>query len=128
MGTFSESVFAQVATIPRGKVSTYGQIARLIGSPRSARYVGYALRNNPSPGANAGSIPCHRVVFKDGSLCSGFIFGGPDEQRRVQTGRAALAGNCIFGSNVTGYAFFKRGNKTAGGGDPFGFHCFGDIL
>lgn len=83
MGDFSDSVFDQVVRIPKGKVSTYGQIARLIGSPRSARYVGYALRANPSPGTNENSIPCHRVVFKDGSLCKSFVFGGPDEQRTM---------------------------------------------
>ena len=83
MGDFSDAVFAQVIRIPRGKVSTYGQIARLIGSPRSARYVGYALRANPSPGMGEDDIPCHRVVFKDGSLCKSFVFGGPDEQRNM---------------------------------------------
>ncbi|MHA6403659.1 MGMT family protein, partial [Escherichia coli] len=41
--SFSQRVYAVVCQIPRGKVATYGQIARLIGSPRSARYVGYAL-------------------------------------------------------------------------------------
>lgn len=42
MGAFSDRVFAVVKQIPRGKVATYGQIARIIGAPRSARYVGYA--------------------------------------------------------------------------------------
>ena len=83
MGDFTSKVFEQVARIPRGKVSTYGQIARLMGSPRSARYVGFALRRNPSPGTHEGSIPCHRVVFGDGSLCKSFAFGGPNEQRRM---------------------------------------------
>ncbi len=81
MGAFADRVFAVVKQIPRGKVATYGQIARIIGAPRAARYVGYALRANPSPGTEPGSIPCHRVVFKDGSLAPGFAFGGPDEQR-----------------------------------------------
>lgn len=67
MGAFSDRVFAVVKQIPRGKVATYGQIARIIGAPRSARYVGYALRANPAPGADPASIPCHRVVFKDGA-------------------------------------------------------------
>lgn len=83
MGTFSEKVFAVVRRVPRGKVTTYGQVARMIGSPRSARYVGYALRANPEPGADEGCTPCHRVVFKDGGLCKGFVFGGPDEQRAM---------------------------------------------
>lgn len=83
MGAFSERVFTVVTRIPKGKVATYGQVARLIGAPRSARYVGYALRSNPAPGVDADSIPCHRVVFKDGRLCTGFAFGGPGEQRRL---------------------------------------------
>ncbi len=82
MGEFSEAVFRAVSLIPRGRVATYGQIARLIGHPRSARYVGYALRGNPSPGAS-GDIPCHRVVFADGRICEGYQFGGPDVQRQM---------------------------------------------
>lgn len=83
MGEFSEAVFRAVSLIPRGCVATYGQIARLIGHPRSARYVGYALRNNPSPGAGKADIPCHRVVFADGRICEGYQFGGPDVQRQL---------------------------------------------
>ncbi len=76
---FSERVFEVVSLIPEGKVSTYGQIARLIGSPRSARYVGWALRGNSQPVV----VPCHRVVFKDGSLAPGYAFGGGEVQRRL---------------------------------------------
>ncbi|MCI2241677.1 MGMT family protein [Adlercreutzia faecimuris] len=83
MGEYAEQVFEQVRRIPRGKVATYGQVARLIGRPRTARYVGYALRANPAPGADAAATPCHRVVFKDGSLCRGFAFGGPEVQREM---------------------------------------------
>ena len=83
MGAYAERVFAVVRRIPRGKVATYGQIARIIGAPRSARYVGYALRANPEPGADEGDIPCHRVVFKDGRMATGFAFGGEDVQRAM---------------------------------------------
>ena len=82
MGDFSAKVFEQVRRIPRGKVSTYGQIARLIGSPQSARYVGWALRNNSEPV----KAPCHRVVFKDGRLAQGYAFGGEDKQRCLLAG------------------------------------------
>ena len=63
MGDFSNRVFAVVRRIPRGSVATYGQIARIIGAPRSARYVGYALRHNPSPGTEPGvdSLSSRRV-------------------------------------------------------------------
>jgi len=68
-----------VSSIPHGKVLTYGQVALLAGYPRCARQVGFALNRNPDPA----TVPCHRVVFKDGSLTPAFAFGGRDEQRRL---------------------------------------------
>ena len=46
MGDFANRVFAVVRRIPAGKVATYGQVGRMIGAPRAARYVGYALHGN----------------------------------------------------------------------------------
>lgn len=74
---FFERVYQMVEQVPQGMVATYGQIAKLIGEPRRARYVGYALHVNPRPGI----IPCHRIVFADGRLAAGFAFGGPQAQR-----------------------------------------------
>ena len=76
-------VFALVRRGPPGLGPPLGLTAGGRGAPRSARYVGYALRANPEPGAEADDIPCHRVVFKDGSLCKGFAFGGPEVQREM---------------------------------------------
>ncbi len=78
-GTFNEHVYQIVVRIPRGQVATYGQVAVLAGYPRRARFVGYALHSNPEPGV----IPCHRVVFRDGSLAPGFAFGGEEHQREL---------------------------------------------
>ena len=75
MNTF-EKIYAVVRQIPRGRVATYGQIARLAGNPRWSRVVGYALHVNPSPGL----IPCHRVVTRDGKPSSAFAFGGINRQ------------------------------------------------
>ena len=58
---------------------SYGDVAAMAGCPRAARSVGWALHSNPRPG----EIPCHRVVFKDGSVSSGFAFGGPQVQRAM---------------------------------------------
>ena len=69
--SFNEQVYDVVARIPAGRVATFGQIARMIGRPRMARFVGYASNNKSS-----WHLPWHRVVFKDGSLCAGFF----DEQ------------------------------------------------
>lgn len=76
---FFQRVYNMVKQVPEGMVATYGQIARLVGSPHRARYVGFALHVNPAPGA----IPCHRIVFADGRLADGFAFGGPDVQRHL---------------------------------------------
>lgn len=83
---FFEAVYEAVEQVPCGMVATYGQIARLVGQPRRARYVGYALHVNPRPG----EIPCHRIVFSDGRLADGFAFGGPDEQRRLLEAEGVL--------------------------------------
>lgn len=76
---FNERVYALVRQIPSGKVASYGQLAFLAGNPRSARIVGYAMRRTP----DGSDIPCHRVVFRDGSLCGGLAFGGGDFQRQM---------------------------------------------
>ena len=77
--SFFENVYEAVQLIPRGKVATYGQIARIIGAPRSSRAVGYALHANPRPGV----IPCHRVVNREGRLAPAFAFGGPEIQAQL---------------------------------------------
>ena len=56
MKTFNESVYEIVAKIPSGRVATFGQIARMIGRPRMARFVGYASNNK-----NSWHLPWHRV-------------------------------------------------------------------
>lgn len=76
MNTF-ELIYEVVRRIPKGKVATYGQIARLAGNLRWSRVVGYALHVNPKPG----EIPCHRVVTREGNTSSSFAFGGEDMQK-----------------------------------------------
>lgn len=62
---FREQVYQQVQRIPAGRVATYGQIAALIGQPRSARQVGFALR---ALSLNERVVPWWRVVNKQGYL------------------------------------------------------------
>ena len=77
--SFYDIVYEQVRKIPYGKVATYGMIARLAGSPRASRAVGYALHFNPMPGI----IPCHRVVNRFGCVAPAFAFGGPEAQTEL---------------------------------------------
>ena len=77
--SFFEEVYKQVKKIPKGKVASYGMIAKMAGRPRASRIVGCALHKNPY----FGEVPCHRVVFKDGSLAKAFVFGGEGAQKSM---------------------------------------------
>lgn len=79
MKSFDEQVYEYVKTVPRGKVTTYGMIARSIGRPRAARQVGNALHRNPTPIV----VPCHRVVNREGRLAPAFAFGGWEMQAKL---------------------------------------------
>ena len=63
--SFFQSVYDIVAKIPKGRVTSYGRIARMLGNPRAARQVGWAMRNCPD------SLPWQRVVRADGSIVGG---------------------------------------------------------
>jgi len=60
----SERIWQVVSRIPRGKVATYGQVARLADLPGYARYVGYTMKTLPS----GSKIPWFRVVNSKGQL------------------------------------------------------------
>lgn len=57
-------VLEAVAAIPWGRTASYGEVARLVGSPRAARAVGGAVGRNPV----SLLIPCHRVIAADGTI------------------------------------------------------------
>ncbi len=59
---FRDKVLNVVRDIPKGKVLTYGEVARRAGSPRAFRAVGNILNKNYDP-----NVPCHRVIRSDGT-------------------------------------------------------------
>ena len=74
---FPKRVYELVRCIPEGRVATYGQLALLAGSPRAARIVGAVMARAPA------GLPCHRVLYRDGSLCCERAFGGKAVQRQL---------------------------------------------
>ncbi len=64
VSVFQREVLEAAHRIPRGRVTTYRQLAEQLGRPKAARAVGQALRRNPVPIV----MPCHRVVAADGDL------------------------------------------------------------
>jgi methylated-DNA-protein-cysteine methyltransferase-like protein len=75
--TKQEEIYDLVRQIPKGKVTTYGRIAKVIGI--NPRYVGYVLHQNPYEG----EVPCHRVVSAGGRTANTFAFGGGGVQREM---------------------------------------------
>jgi len=64
VSAFNAAVYALVKTIPRGRVATYGQLAKLLCKPRHSRHVGTALANMPE----TMKIPWHRVLNSQGRI------------------------------------------------------------
>ena len=74
-----EEVYRLTRQIPKGKVSTYGAIAKALGDIRASRAVGFALNQNPNPDFT----PCYKVVNSDGTL-GGFGLGIEEKIRRLE--------------------------------------------
>jgi len=70
---FFEQVYELTKLIPYGRITTYGAIARCLGSPQSSRMVGWALNQSHFDTA---FIPAHRVVNRNGLLSGKHHFGG----------------------------------------------------
>lgn len=94
--TFPEKVLVLTARIPFGEVTTYGEIARALGT-RAYRAVGQALHRNPY----APEVPCHRVVGANGDLTG---YGG-GLRKKIQLLRSE--GVPVRNGKVVVEAFFR---------------------
>lgn len=91
---FEREVLQEVYEIPYGEVLTYGEVARHLGKPKSARAVGRALSMNPIPIV----IPCHRVIGADKRLVG---YTAP-EGLKTKTFLLQLEGHRVEGDRVVG--------------------------
>ncbi len=73
MKSFNEKCYEILILIPKGKVTTYKEIAKKLKT-KAYRAVGNAMNKNPRGFLNGGNVPCHRVVGSDGKLV-GFAHG-----------------------------------------------------
>lgn len=79
MASFFEQVYLVVSQIPQGKVASYGQIAAILGHPRAARTVGWALASLPEDEAQR--VPWQRVINAQGRISIRNIRHAAEEQR-----------------------------------------------
>ena len=78
--SFYEQVYQLVKLIPEGRVTTYGEIAKVLASPQSSRLVGYAMSKalDYDP-----AIPAHRVVNRKGLLTGAKHFAHPNTMQEL---------------------------------------------
>jgi methylated-DNA-[protein]-cysteine S-methyltransferase len=74
---FTVAVLRELARVPYGETTTYGELAKRVGRPRAARAVGTVMHNNRIPIV----LPCHRVVGASGSLVG--YAGGLERKTRL---------------------------------------------
>lgn len=87
-----DRIYAVVAQVPPGRVTTYGHVARAVGLGRAARTVGWALKAVATSDAGPLAVPCHRVVNREGALTGRLHFETPTvmEERLRAEGVAFL--------------------------------------
>jgi methylated-DNA-protein-cysteine methyltransferase-like protein len=88
--SFFARVYALVRRVPRGRVVTYGQVAAMLGEPRGARAVGWALRALPEN--LAARVPWHRVVGSGGRISPRWGPGPEIQRRRLRAERVVFRG------------------------------------
>ena len=68
--TLSIKVYRKLLQVPKGRVTTYGELAKAVGLKNGQRTIGMIMKNNPFPVI----VPCHRVVKSDGKI-GGYAYG-----------------------------------------------------
>jgi len=85
--SFFQQVYEVVRLIPPGRVTSYGAIARYLGTARSSRMVGWAMNQSH---AQRDVIPAHRVVNRNGLLTGKHFFGGENVMQELLEGEGLI--------------------------------------
>ena len=90
MSDFYQSVFEVVRQIPAGRVTSYGAIARYLGTAGSSRMVGWAMNLSHHQETY---VPAHRVVNRNGLLTGKIHFGSPEQMQELLENEGIMVEN-----------------------------------
>lgn len=92
---FYQQVYAVVRRVPRGRVTSYGRVARMLGRPNAARAVGYALNalRDKDDDPRYRGIPWQRVINSQGRISIPNTAGGADRQAELLRSEGVLVGD-----------------------------------
>ncbi|CAG8959761.1 hypothetical protein HYFRA_00001668 [Hymenoscyphus fraxineus] len=125
---FYHAVYSAIQEIPYGKVTTYGHIARLIGTPQRPRQVGVCLKHLPSdptlPHHNT-NVPWQRVINSKGTISPRNPNGAANQAQALRTEGVAVTTNALgeFSIDLAEYGWFPRQlpSEEAAGLEPYAF-------
>ena len=93
-----QKIYKKLLEVPKGQITTYGDLAKAVGLKNGQRAVGKIMNKNPYPVI----IPCHRVVMSTGKI-GGYAYGAPvktkmlnDEGIEIQNGKIVELENKIY--------------------------------
>lgn len=101
--SFRDRVHAIVRAVPKGRVVTYGQVARLAGRPRAAREVGWIAH------AGGARVPWQRVVNREGGLARGYTGGPAGQKKALQREGVRVGAN--YRVNLRRYLWWPSGHE-----------------
>ena len=91
--TLSTKVYRKLLQVPKGKVTSYGDLAKAVGLENGQRAIGMIMKKNPFPVI----VPCHRVVKSDGKI-GGYVYG-----QRVKSQMLTKEGIKIKDGKIIGF-------------------------
>lgn len=98
--SFAEKCYAALKEVPKGKVTTYKELAHYIGS-HAYRAVGTAMRNNSNPSSES---PCHRVINSNGNVGE-YIYSGVEKTRLLEKEGVVVKGGKVVNFKSKLYRF-----------------------
>lgn len=96
--SLDKKIYKKLLEVPKGKITTYGELAKAVGLKNGQRAVGKIMNKNPYPVI----IPCHRVIKSDGKI-GGYAYGEEiksnmlaKEGIKIQNGKILDLENTIY--------------------------------
>ncbi len=100
MSELSSRVYKKLLKVPKGRVTTYAELARAVGVENGQRAIGNIMNKNPNPII----VPCHRVVRSDGSI-GGYAFGQAEKELLLSSEGVNIKDGRIVNMDETVYRF-----------------------
>lgn len=98
--SLDDIVYEKLLQVPKGMITTYGDLAKAVGLKNGQRAIGRIMNRNKYPGI----VPCHRVVMSDGSV-GGYAYGQEVKSNMLQKDGVEISGRRVVDFERKRYRF-----------------------